>query len=92
MWKTLAILAPVASVFLTLSVYGQSTSDLDAQWRIKIRPNKENGYSLASLREALKIAEKFGYEDPRLFETVVRRRYSAGTTTLTSAKRRPRVL
>jgi uncharacterized membrane protein YjgN (DUF898 family)/tetratricopeptide (TPR) repeat protein len=72
MWKTLAIVAAVASVFLALPVHGQSSSDLDAQWRVKISPDKANGYSLASLREALKIAEKFGYEDPRLFETLVR--------------------
>jgi uncharacterized membrane protein YjgN (DUF898 family) len=72
MWKTLAILAAIASVFLTLSLRGQSTSDLDAQWRVEISPDKANGHSLASLRDALKIAEKFGDADPRLFETLVR--------------------
>src|ERR1700689_2800939 len=72
MRKTLAIFAAVASAFLTLSVHGQSPSDLDAQWRAKISPDKTNAYSLSSLREALKIAEKFGDGDPRLFETLMR--------------------
>ena len=71
MRKTLTIVVAVASMLAALSVNGQSTSDLDAQWRAKIVSGGEEN-NLASLREALTIAEKFGDGDSRLFETLVR--------------------
>ena len=64
------ILAFSAAAICSFTLNAQPASDLDAQWRAKVRTGEH--HSLSSLRDGLKIAEQFGETDPRLFETEVR--------------------
>jgi uncharacterized membrane protein YjgN (DUF898 family) len=72
MRKAVTILAACGSVLLAIPVNAQSTPYAIAQWQAKMKTGQQGNYDLASLRDALKTAERFGDSDPRLFETLVR--------------------